>query len=870
MRYRRLPLPLLMVISGCGESWTWKIEADHKETAHDSGVMSHDLDGDGFIDVDAGGDDCWDDPRSIPAAYTAISGSTQPTAAEVNPDAAETWYDGVDQNCAGDDDFDQDADAHRSSAHADGAGSLGDDCYDATGDVYPSGAASCARVVDLTPGEVYPGASDTPYDGTDADCSGNDDFDQDGDGFGRCAECDDTDAAIYPNDDVEVWYDGVDANCDGNDGDQDGDGYYIQGYAFTIPADFEAGDCSDTDASTHPGAADDWYDGVDSNCAGDDDYDADADGYAAAAWGGDDCDDAEVTTYPGATDPWYDGVDSDCAGNDDFDQDGDGFDSTDDCDDTAAGVNPSAVEDCATGSDDDCDGDTNDVGASGCVAFSPDLDGDAYGDLDAAACLCVAEGAYTLAGVATEDSDCDDAEGTVNPGATEVCNDGVDNDCDGGAGACSLSGGSLSTADAEYTGEAAGDYAGWSVAGGGDVNADGYDDLVVGAYKNSGAATSAGAAYLVLGSAAPVGGGLAGELKFAGVGASAGAGYSVSGAGDVNADGYADVVVGAWLADSEGAAYLVLGAASLSSASLSTSVKYSGVGSGDYVGVSVSAAGDVNADGYSDILIGERDVSTYAGAAYLVLGGTSPSSASLATAVKYAGVTADDRAGQATSGAGDVDGDGFDDMLAGAYRRSGSAGAAYLVLGSGTPVSASLSTAVTYTGEASSDMAGASVAGAGDVNADGYADVLVGAYGCASSTGAAYLVLGSASPASASLATAIKFDGEAATDGAGSAVSGLGDIDGDGFDDMVVGSWYRSTYAGAGYVVLGGAAPASTTLSSSVEFAGEAAYDRAGYSVSGAGDVNGDAVPDLVFGAYGNDDGGAEAGAAYLVLGRGL
>jgi hypothetical protein len=101
-----------------------------------------------------------------------------------------------------------------------------------------------------------------------------------------------------------------------------------------------------------------WYDGVDSDCAGNDDYDADADGYQSTDYGGEDCDDLTSTTYPGASDAWYDGVDSDCAGNDDYDSDADGYSSADyggdDCNDSDSTVSPAGSEVCDS-VDNDCD-----------------------------------------------------------------------------------------------------------------------------------------------------------------------------------------------------------------------------------------------------------------------------------------------------------------------------------------------------------------------------------------------------------------------------------------------------------------------------------------------------------------------------------
>ncbi len=140
--------------------------------------------------------------------------------------------------------------------------------------------------------------------------------------------------------------------------DVDGDGF------DSIEANGD--DCDDSDADIYPGAEDEWYDGIDSDCEGDDDYDQDGDGYQTVVWndeisqGGGDCQDNNPSMYPGAPDTWYDGIDSDCAGNDDFDQDRDGSRSLlhgrgSDCDDLDPLININGVE-AINGIDDDCNG----------------------------------------------------------------------------------------------------------------------------------------------------------------------------------------------------------------------------------------------------------------------------------------------------------------------------------------------------------------------------------------------------------------------------------------------------------------------------------------------------------------------------------
>jgi hypothetical protein len=201
---------------------------------------------------------------------------------------------------------------------------------------------------------------------------------------------------------------------------------------------------------------------------------------------------------------------------------------------------------------------------------------------------------------------------------------------------------------------------------------------------------------------------------------------------------------------------------------------------------------------------------------------------------------------------------------------------AYLTLG---PVTGTVDLAAAdarLVGEDIADAAGTSVSGAGDVDGDGHDDLLVGApYNdeAASFAGAAYLVLG---PVTGRLDLALAdatFRGEGDSVCAGFSVSGAGDVDGEGHDDLLIGAYSDDEggkTAGAAYLVL---APVAGTLDLSranATFLGEEREDVAGWSVSGAGDVDGDGLADLLMGAWGNDEGGDRAGAAYLVYGSGL
>jgi len=422
------------------------------------------------------------------------------------------------------------------------------------------------------------------------------------------------------------------------------------------------------------------------------------------------------------------------------------------------------------------------------------------------------------------------------------------------------------TPDLVLTGEAAADQFGISVAGAGDVNGDGYDDVLVGATGNDAGASNAGAASVFFGGAAPD---AAADLTVIGSAASDQMGRSVGGAGDVNGDGFDDLIVGAYLNDAGGAsagrAYVVFGGTAPDGV---PDVILTGAAAGDLFGYAVAGAGDLDGDGLPDLVVGAPARTTAngtgSGAAYVYSNANTGAGVALWSAL---GAAANDRFGQSVAAAGDVNGDGYGDLIVGAWLNdAGGAdtGRAYLYFGG---PGADATPDLTLTGAASGDRFGRSVAGAGDVNGDGYDDLIVGAYvndAGGTDTGRAYIYFGGAAP---DATPDLTLTGAAVDDQFGIAVAGAGDVNGDGYADVIVGAWLNDaggTNAGRAYVFFGGATPDATP---DLVLTGAAAGDTFGYSVASAGDVNGDGYADVIIGAVFNSAGGVGAGQAYVYFG---
>jgi len=331
-----------------------------------------DVDGDGhFTDACPGGDDCDDSEASVYVGAPEICDDLDNDCDGTVDEVGVTWY------------FDADGDLYGDPAvtlvqcdHPEDYVTNGDDCDD-------------------TDPRVNPGAEESDCtDPTDYNCDGSVAWeDYDGDGYAACEDCDDADAGVNPA--ATESCDGVDNDCDGTVDEPDAAG------AATWYLDADGDGYGDLAATTTACAA--------------------PSGYVAL---GTDCDDGDATIHPGATEDCSDPVDRNCDGSVTFsDADGDGSPACLDCDDADATAYPGATEVC-DGVDNDCDG-AVDEGAIDAVTLFRDADGDGYGDPAFSMAGCSGHSGWVA-----DATDCDDVDPTAHPGAVEACN-GDDDDCDG-------------------------------------------------------------------------------------------------------------------------------------------------------------------------------------------------------------------------------------------------------------------------------------------------------------------------------------------------------------------------------------------------------------------------------------------------------
>jgi hypothetical protein len=929
------------------DATTWYLDADGDGRGVEEVRITECDQPDGYAEASGDCDDL--DASIFPGAEEICDDTDQDCDDRVDEDAVgdgAIWYADYDQDGYGTADY-----VRETCARPDGYVDNADDCDDQDVAAFPGGIEVC--------------------DGSDDDCDGEIDedgsidaetfyIDYDSDGYGSDAyvmtacelpegwsetddDCDDVTASVHPG--ADEYCDGVDQDCDGQADetgavdpetwywDGDGDGYgdpLVTTEACDAPSGYldDNTDCDDADGSSYPDAPE-TCDGADNNCDGwidedtavdattwylDSDGDGDGDPSATSiacdqpadyVASGTDCDDTDAGAYTGATEV-CDSVDNNCDGTVDEDtasdaltwyrdSDGDGYGAASDttlsceepsgfvsiagdCDDGESAISPDADEVCDS-VDNNCDGTTDEDTAIDAPTWYADADGDGYGDADLPQTAC-AQPTFTSA----DATDCDDSDGAVSPAETEICLDGKDNDCDGTANSCALSGEfDESSVDGIWTGESAEDQAGRAVAAAGDVDGDGFLDWLIGSPGDDESGGRSGAAQLIYG---PVTGALAltdaSVIRLIGDNSSDETGWAVAGVGDLDDDGWDDVAIGAPNSDGDdyraGQVYIQLGPIG-SNTDLGSSADYTLQGNDIYdnAGASIAGLGDVDGDGYDDLAVGGPGFEDGGvnGSIWVILGTPTAGENRLndEAVAHLSGQSTGDAAGSVVAAAGDVDGDGYQDLWVTApYEDEAAtdAGCAWLVLGPMSGTSSIEAAAETkLTGVAANDLAGVALA-VGDLDGDGQPDVAIsapGADGEASDSGVIYVLLSIESGTHSLSLADITLPGGSSSEAVGASLA-IGDVDGNGVGDLAVGAPEASTGAGSAYLVYGPLSSGLALSAPDLAILG-GAEDQLGTWIS-MGDSNADGYDDLLIGVPGMDEPGSEAGGALLLLGTGL
>lgn len=649
-------------------------------------------------------------------------------------------------------------------------------------------------------------------------------------------------------------------------------------------------------------------------------FDVDKDG---TPWPSD-CDDANPLVAPTGAEG-CDGLDNDCDGAVDegapagsdrawLDGDGDGFGdpftavesclapegyvkNADDCDDGDMAISPDGQEICDD-QDNDCDGDIDEADAQGALTWYADRDDDGYGDLAVPAQACAQPSGYVA-----DSTDCDDADGEIRPDVAEVCNDGIDNNCDGGAPECVYEGPTLnaSTLKLEITGEEGTASVNFGlIAQAADLTGDGVNELILSADSSKVGGAKSGAVYIFEGPIERAA--EAGDAWITLYGAAneyLGYGLAVlPNAREPDAEEEAGhevaLVVGAPLADDGatkdmGKAWLLYGSTLVAGESaVAGDGSYRGEDASDRFGLTVTNGGDLNHDDLDDFIVAsplwDNDVTTSVTAANagqicmysgLELGANATPRDSLAC---VRGTTANDQVGNTMAYLGDINGEGSPDHAIGSTI-SGTTGAVWVAFDLPTTW-LDIDEFHRLDGESKNDFASQGLSGAGDIDGDGYDDILVGAPGYdVEDRGAVYVVLGGADVFDYFLEDELiliqhtRLVGENPDDGLG-VVSAAGDFNLDGVDDLIVGApgydGKKGTDSGRAYLFLGPVDGGPRGVSEAdLIIDGAAASMGLGGSLAPLGDVTGDGYPDLWLGAPDAADGSA-VGLGYILPGLGL
>jgi hypothetical protein len=513
----------------------------------------------------------------------------------------------------------------------------------------------------------------------------------------------------------------------------------------------------------------------------------------------------------------------------------------------------------------DCDDGDADV-HPGIESGFADADADGYGDPDTPADACDETGVENF-------DDCDDSSDAVNPDAEEVCGDGIDNDCSADSSECDLLG-EVALGDAwtivtgnagdqlggpvRALGEWNGNVAFAAAARGDDSNGDGAGAVhVFNAVENAGMTTSnAQATYT---------GGAAGSGLFA----------VWPAGGDATGDGSDDLIVSSRVDE---AVYLhPYGGTGTIDAT--TGITLTGTEGNVDFGV-LARVGDLNGDGFADLVVNAQKADSKTGATWVFHGPMTASGNDTDLGVKLTGANLNDQAA-GLAGVGDLDGDGLPDFAVGAPFADGSgtdSGAVYVILNDGSGGGALVDNAEAILWGSDGDQAGWGIAGAGDHDGDGLDDLLVGVQRDDATTdnaneGAVYLVtdVGSGEGDLETLAS-VRMLGDAVDDRISNSAGG--DANGDGNPDVIIGTRLNDeggADAGSAYLFYGPMTAGTVSVGNAdVQVVGSNAGDGLGAPAGFAGDVDGDGTNDLILGARWNDNGGEDAGRAYILLGQGI
>ncbi|MFQ5456297.1 MAG: hypothetical protein ACE5EA_08865 [Nitrospirota bacterium] len=393
-----------------------------------------------------------------------------------------------------------------------------------------------------------------------------------------------------------------------------------------------------------------------------------------------------------------------------------------------------------------------------------------------------------------------------------------------------------------------------------DINGDGYSDIAVSAPYRDAGETNIGEVYIYFGGESvddiP-------DVILTGEAEGDGFGYSISIGGDINNDGYDDIAVSSIFNDKggvdSGRVYIYFGGESVDDI---PDVILTGEAEGDGFGYSVSIGGDINNDGYDDIIVGSP--LNNKGSAYLYLGGIYMDNM---PDLIIKGEENDDGFGYSISIGGDINNDGYSDIIIGSPfndANGNNAGRAYIYLGGKTIDSIP---DFIMTGIYKGDQFGYSVSYTGDINRDGFSDILIGAIrgdSVRADFGAAYLYFGGIIMYDEA---DIIFRGEASSNFFGYRVSTASDLNNDGFDDIIISAPYNDSGGfdtGRAYIYWGGEEMDNVA---DLIITGLSEGGLFGYSLSPAGDINGDGYSDLIISAPYSNTGGIDRGEALIYFG---